>query len=136
ESRTRVSRGAGWREGEGVMGVHVTIDRNTPTESLDGKAVAVDPGGHTLRFIAAGSAPVELTIVVREAEKNRRIMVTLNRGGTGARRMEPQSRPVPVGAYVLGAVGLASLAGFAILAVHGQGVFNDCTGNRCSQSAV
>ncbi|WP_437580056.1 hypothetical protein [Sorangium sp. So ce887] len=73
--------------GHDVADVRLTIDGAPLAARLDGKAVEVDPGERVLRFERAGSAPVELRLVVREGEKLRRVSARLARSaapGSGA----------------------------------------------------
>ncbi|WP_437649834.1 hypothetical protein [Sorangium sp. So ce362] len=66
-------------QGHDVADVRLTIDGAPLAARLDGKAVEVDPGERVLRFERAGSAPVELRLVVREGEKLRRVSARLAR---------------------------------------------------------
>jgi hypothetical protein len=77
--------------GNDMLAVTVTVDGAPFAKTLDGPALSIDPGSHTLRFIAAGRAPVEKTIVAREGEKARRVSVVI--GG-------PASAPVVAPAVV------------------------------------
>jgi hypothetical protein len=63
--------------GKEVGAVTVTLDGAPFAASLDGRAVAVDPGTHTLRFEAAGKSPAEKTVIVHEGDKARRVAVVL-----------------------------------------------------------
>lgn len=100
--------------GHDVTDVKISVDGNVLVEQLDGKAVAVDPGPHTLRFERPGDAPVDVEIVVREGEKNRRIEARLGgssspgAGGGGIDAVSPA-------AWALGAVGLVGVGIFGAL---------------------
>ncbi len=56
--------------GEDVTDVRVEVDGVLAMVSLDGRAFALDPGPHTVRFDRRG-ARVETTVVAREGEKAR-----------------------------------------------------------------
>ncbi|WP_437337912.1 hypothetical protein [Sorangium sp. So ce394] len=83
-------------QGHDVADVRVTIDGAPLSARLDGKAVEVDPGERVLRFERAGSAPVELRLVVREGEKLRRVSARLGRtAAPGASAGAPGGGAVP-----------------------------------------
>ncbi|WP_437614416.1 hypothetical protein WMF20_15495 [Sorangium sp. So ce834] len=89
-------------QGHDVADARVTIDGAPLAARLDGKAVEVDPGEHVLRFERAGSAPVELRLVVREGEKLRRVSARLARPGAGAiPPREDRDAPSPASALFL-----------------------------------
>jgi hypothetical protein len=62
--------------GTDLVDVRVSIDGGTVATRLDGKGIEIDPGEHVLRLERPGSAPVEQTLVVREAEQHRIVSVT------------------------------------------------------------
>ncbi len=62
--------------GADVIAVKVTMDREVLTERLDGTALSVDPGEHTFTFETAAEPPVTRTVLVQEAQKDRRESVT------------------------------------------------------------
>jgi hypothetical protein len=57
--------------GNDLGAVKVTMDGQPFADSLEGTALALDPGTHTFRFEAPGQPAVEKTLVLREAEKDR-----------------------------------------------------------------
>lgn len=64
-------------EGRDVV-ARVTIDGAPVTDALDGIAKEIEPGPHKIRFEPAPPfVVVELDVVVKEGEKNRRIAATL-----------------------------------------------------------
>jgi len=60
--------------GSDVVGVRVAIDGRVVRERLDGRAIAVDPGPHEVRFQARGTAPVVQRVLVSEGEKARELV--------------------------------------------------------------
>ena len=113
--------------------VEVRLDGALLKNPLDGKAIPVDPGPHTLRFEAKGRPPVEERVLVREGEKRRTVMVQLPAVGasasapsaSGAEAAEssaPSASPsrVPVASILLGSVGVAALGSFAAFGILGK----------------
>jgi hypothetical protein len=129
--------GARDEAGNDLIAVRVAVDGTQAAESLDGKAIPLDPGPHALRFEQAGSAPIEQNVVVREAEKNRLVAVTF-----------PSLRPKPkveretvhrdrlLLSYVFAGVGVSALAAFTSLAIYGQNQYDHCSAHPCPRSTV
>jgi hypothetical protein len=63
-------------DGTDVADVRASIDGVLVATRLDGKGIEIDPGEHVLRLERTGSAPVEQTLVVREAEQHRIVSMT------------------------------------------------------------
>ena len=110
--------------GKDTAAVRVTVDGEVAAARLDGKAIEIDPGERVLRFEHGGST-VEQALVVRQGERNRTVAVSFaapssspppsspsegTRSSPGDRPPSSPTRPVPVAVYVLGGVGVASLA--------------------------
>lgn len=107
-------------DGSDLLDVRVSFDGKQIAASLDGRAIEVDPGVHTFRFETDGQEPVERKVVIREGVKNHELTVRF--GGAAAEPASPSSvgsgpdtdmeatRPVPVVVYVLGGLGVVSLA--------------------------
>ncbi len=57
----------------------VTVDGELLAETLDGTALAVDPGTHQFRFEIPGSSPEDRQIVIRVGEKNRKLVVSFQK---------------------------------------------------------
>lgn len=109
-------------DGHDLSAVKVTVDGQVLTEVLDGKAVPIDPGNHTLRFETLGETPIDQSIVVREGEKSRIVSVSwakLAEPDAAGSAVAPVHTKPPVAAWVFGGLGVASLATFGALAVHG-----------------
>jgi hypothetical protein len=108
--------GAKDRDGRDIVDVKVFVDGEMVTETLDGKAIAVDPGVHTFRFETKSAPPVEERVVVRQNEKNRILTITFatpasaagTGSGGGGHEGETRSSP-PVAAWVIGGIGVVGL---------------------------
>jgi hypothetical protein len=144
------------RRGRDLVDVRVTLDGKLVTETLDGKALVVDPGVHSLRFETSGAPAVDEKVVVNPGEKNRIVTVTFAKGGdpaapaasagTGAAAGTASGPPrdasgssPPVAAYVVGGLGVVAL-GAALLVQLGassdaRGLRETCA-PKCSQSDV
>lgn len=129
--------------GKDVVDARVSVDGLEVAQSLDGKAVNLDPGSHVVRFDKSGEAPIEETVIVREGEKARIVSVSWSKALAVATAPEPEPVKVtsstPVAAWVVGGVGVASLATFGVLGLTGMqrrsSLESDCYGS-CSQSDV
>lgn len=100
--------------GADTSSVRMSVDGQLTAEALDGKAVALDPGPHKLRFETAGADPIEQAVVVRQGEKDRRIAVSFQKKEDVAAPPAPvRPRPpassggVPIWAWVASSLGLA-----------------------------
>ncbi len=115
--------------GNDLVAVRVTLDGAPLAASFDGRAIAIDPGSHVLRFEAEGAAPVEKTILLREAEKDRHVAVVLGAPGLAAPApTAPGAGPTPRApwstqrslALALGGIGLVGIGvgtGFGVSAM-------------------
>jgi hypothetical protein len=63
--------------GRDLSAVRVTMDSAPLVDRLDGTAIAVDPGEHRFSFEADGLRGTEKTLVVREGDKSRRVLIVL-----------------------------------------------------------
>jgi hypothetical protein len=105
------------RAGRDLVRVKVLCDGQPCASELDGKAIDIDPGVRRLRFeleVPAGSSPappIERELVIREGEKNRRVVVRFEYPPLPPPAIE---RPVPAVAIVLGAAGVVGLGAGAV----------------------
>ena len=107
--------------GRDLVQVRVFDGANLLVEQIDGRALPIDPGVHDLRFERQGVPPITVRLVAREGEKQRTVDVTWP--ATSKTAASPSSSPdasasrgsVPVGAWILGGVGLVGLGGFGYL---------------------
>lgn len=102
------------RAGAELADVRVRVDDRLLTERLDGRAHRLDPGPHTFRFETAGAPPVELSVVLAEGERLRRVEAIFTPA-----EPDGQPAPIPTAVYVLGGVGLAGLVGFTVFGLSG-----------------
>jgi hypothetical protein len=115
--------------GRDITDVRVVMDGTPLVEQLDGSAVAVDPGPHSIRYETRSSVREE-RILVAIGEKNRVLAVEIpDPPGAvpSASRPEAESRPgsvasvrPPTLAFVLGGVSLLALGSFAFFELRGQ----------------
>jgi len=88
----------------------IRIDGVSHPETLEGQSVALEPGPHTLRLETVGRAPVEQSVVVREHEKNRRVVLRIPPLVVVHRSVAP---------FVLGGVGIVFGLAFGSFAIAG-----------------
>lgn len=84
----------------------IRIDGTSHPEALGGQAIPLEPGAHVLRLEVTGRAPVEQSIVTREHEKNRRVVL----------RIAPTPKRPSVVPFILGAIGGAAALSFGAFA--------------------
>jgi hypothetical protein len=102
--------------GEDLVDVRVSSDGRELSRRLDGAEVALDPGAYTLRFEAAGLAPVELRVVVADGQKRRPVQAIF--AAPDVARAAPTPPPdvsTPVAPWVLIGVAGAGLAVFGVM---------------------
>jgi hypothetical protein len=135
--------------GNDLRAVKVTMDGAPLVDTLDGRAVEVDPGPHAFRFESEGRLSVEKQLVLREGEKDRREVVVLpslhpqaQAPSASAPAPEPPPPPRPswwtpqrtLGVVTggVGIVGLALGATFGALAASDQSMENsNCSAASC-----
>jgi len=76
--------------GRDLTAVKVTVDGSLLAGSLDGTALAVDPGAHTFTFEVAGQPPVTQQFVMHEGESGRSERVVI---GAGVSNVSPATLP-------------------------------------------
>jgi hypothetical protein len=102
-------------DGTELGAVHVSLDGAPWLDGLDGKAVPVDPGPHTLRFDARGKPPVDVQVIAKMGMKNEPAEATFVVGGAIGR-----PRAATIATWTLIGVGSASVLTFAGLAITGE----------------
>jgi hypothetical protein len=100
-------------EGGDVVDARVLLDGELVAERLDGRALAIDPGAHTARFLRAGRPPMEVQFVARAGEKNRAVSAAFARprASSSPARVEAEGRRAPVLPILLGSAGVVALGG-------------------------
>lgn len=94
----------------------VTVDGDVAAR-LDGAATTLDPGEHVVRCELAGEAPIDMHVVLHEAEHDRPVRCAFPPHGargsapTTASSTAPPgaARPVPASVWMLGGVGVVAL---------------------------
>ena len=147
--------GAKDRKGRDIVDVRVSIDGKPVTQSLDGKAIVVDPGVHTFHFETHGAPAIDEQVVVKPGEKNRLVTVSfarpeeapsggggVSKGGgarTGAGAGDDSSSSPPIAAFVVGGLGLVALglSGVFLLGANSdaRGLRDSCA-PKCNQADV
>ncbi len=108
--------GARFESGRDLIDVSVFLDGKPLMNRIEGRAVEVNPGVHTLRFEIPGREPVEERVSVLVGERNRRVVVTVPDPTPPAPASEPG---IPTMTHVLGGVGAVGLAGFGFFGLTG-----------------
>lgn len=134
--------------GNDLVAVTVTLDGAPLATTLDGRALAIDPGSHELRFEAAGKPPLDRSIVLRQGEKDRHLSVVLGVPKAAEPLASPAVRGEPSGsawssnrtlALVSGGVGLVGLgvgAAFGLTAMSDWSTAKgDCNATSCSTAS-
>lgn len=100
-------------DGRDAVDATVIVDGVVVEGALDGRSLVLDPGAHVARFERAGSAPVDITFVAREGERNRSIAASfiIPRTPTAVTIKDEGSRGLPLLPLVLGGAGLAAIGG-------------------------
>jgi hypothetical protein len=109
--------GAHDKHGKDVVDVRVSLDGTPLTTHLDGKPIEVDPGSHTLHFEMDGAPSVDQPLLVREGEKDRLVTVAIGPEPPPvvvAPPPPPSSGAPSMWTWIIGGVGLASLAATAV----------------------
>lgn len=130
-------------EGHDIAGVTVSLDGAPLHDGITSSAVAVNPGGHIMRYAAPGYEPVEESVVLREGEPLRVLKATLRRSGSPvAKPAKPAAlppRPFPIVPVLLGGASLVALSIFAYSGLTGAADYRslekDC-GPRCSTRQI
>jgi hypothetical protein len=128
--------------GNNVVAVHVLCDGDPLVETLDGRAVALDPGSHKLHFVRDSGSAVDVSTIVRQGEKNRVIEVVFPpEEPTKPREPDriPKKAHDPFLTYLFAGIGLVAMGSFTYFGIDGR---NDLETLRttcapyCSTSSV
>jgi hypothetical protein len=130
--------------GNDVTDVSVSMDDERLVDSLDGMAIAVDPGEHRFVFTRSGYTPVVQTLKIDEGQKFRAIDVLIGSEPTlalpPATAAAPSSgsseRLVASGTLIgVGVLGVASFTWLGLRARAGEKILERCDPN-CSRGRV
>jgi hypothetical protein len=129
--------------GNDLTAARVKMDGDVLVDHLDGSPVAVDPGEHVFRFETAGAAPIAMKLVLHEAEKERRVHVSIGTprdnsspATEGSHEKPPDAEASPSRWPVYAAFGVGGAALIvgvvsAVLAANQAGQCNGITKQDC-----
>jgi hypothetical protein len=133
-------------DGSDAVGARLSLDGAPLGHGLDGAAIAIDPGEHTLRFERDGAAPVDQRVVVVEGEKGRVVTGRFAAPEGAAASSTPAADEAPRGGRKLtplvvvlagvGVVGLASFTGFGLKATGDLDQLRQTCAPYCSSSQL
>lgn len=118
-------------KGADLVKVRVRLDQTTIAEQLDGKAIPVPTGSHTLHAEHEGFAPVDVPVLIREGEKARSVEVRFG-AAAAAGSSAPADHAEASGGHsifpwIVAGVGGATLAtGLVIATVGVTGIPDQC----------
>jgi hypothetical protein len=125
-------------QGGDLSAVRVYADDQLVSETLDGRAIAVDPGEHHFRFELSSGQVLSSQVLVREGEKNRIVSVRASSGATSEHTPESSAqRSLPTGFWVASGVGAAALVSWGAFALLGHGrqsTLDECSPNCAASS--
>jgi len=136
-------------DGRDLTNVEILYDGNLLTETLDGKALPVDPGFHYFTFNVPGLAPVGRQLLIQEGEHNRIINVKFSRPHVGRAPPSPSSSvnaalsapragtgALPYGLVGVGVLGVAGFTVFGLLGNSRQGELERTCAPNCQSGQV
>ena len=134
-------------KGGDLFDVAVSVDGQPLVAKLDGNSVPVDPGRHTLHF-QWGGPPLDQSVLVREGEKDQRIVVALrpllptSAAGTEANGTTDSGHSSGAGwrtaGWLIGALGVVGLGvgtAFGLVAI-GDKKDASCVQSQCQADAL
>jgi hypothetical protein len=137
------------KNGSGVdlADVKVSVDGQPLASRLDGRALPMNAGSHSFRFVGADGASLDQQVLVTEGEKNQRVAVVLGQapatplplqGAPTAGDSGGSSGPSRTVGWVLAGAGVAGLGvatAFGIIALEDKNAHCDAN-NVCASGTV
>jgi hypothetical protein len=131
------------RSGGDLTAVKVAMDGEVLADRLEGTALSIDPGEHAFTFETAGQAPVTKKLVILEAQKERREVITLGTqtAETPVTATPPEAKEnrglgaqkiVSIVAGGVGVVGLGLGTAFGIMAMSSKSDAQNVCPNHCT----
>lgn len=137
------------RSGAETTQVRIELDGQPWLASLPARGVAVDPGEHRLRYVAADGTAVERTLIVREGEKNRQVEIRFaparpGSAGAGGAASAPAAAAAGSGPLLwpavaaggLGVLALGSFTGFGLTGKLKESELVSTCAPNCARSDV
>lgn len=123
-------------KGEDLVVVQVDVDGARVAESLDGKALPLDPGVHEVRLSTAGEEPVVQRLVLVEGERERAVVASFGKPEPKPVDAPPApKRGAPLGAFVVGGAGLLSIGAGLVFYGVGLGERSSAIATGCATTA-
>jgi len=120
--------------GTNLVDVAVSLDGKALASSLDGRAIEVDPGPHTFTFVTTDGVKAETQVLVVEAERDKRVVVTIHRPRAIAppAAVVPEARPGGSTWRTVGWIlGGAGVVGLGVAAAFGVSAMEDKSNADC-----
>jgi len=120
--------------GRPTTDVKVFVDDTEIAASLDGRALEIDPGQHSIRYVSKRGKTIEQSVLILEGQRNRKLSAIF--GHPPPPPPPPKPFQIPVLACVAGGVGAVALGNFVVWGLLGnsrQGELEDTCAPRCSQ---
>jgi hypothetical protein len=118
-------------QGKQTTDVKVYVDDVLVADALDGRAIEVDPGTHSFRYVSKKGSALDERVVILEGQKNRKLAAVFPRAPA-----PPRPFRLPLLSLVLGGVGAGALGNFVFWGALGsskEGDLEDTCAPRCTQ---
>lgn len=129
------------RAGKPLSNVWLRLDGRVLARELQGQAFEADPGTHRITFVAHDGSEKQMSIALREGQKQVPIVATFShlQAPPPAQRQPSEDRAPPTGALVLGGVGAVALLAAGTLTLIGhleRAELEDCKDVGCEDEDV